>query len=353
MAFFKVNNVSIRGLAACVPENVEKNANLPFYKEGEAAQVVAAIGIEQRHVSLPGTTASDLCFHAADKLIKDLGWEKESIDLIAFCTQNPDYVNHPNSFVVHDRLGLGSDTMCLDFYHGCPGWVVSLGTVSQLVSGGMIKRAILLDGDTVSKDQDASNREERPLFGDAGTATALEYCEETAPMFFNVGTDSSEGKALARVDGGYRHPFTKETLELELNRLAGKLSPEQVVSKMDSMDVFAFAITKAPKALKKLCAEYEINIEDVDNLVLHQANKMILENIAKRMKMPMEKVPSSLRNYGNTTSASIPLSIVADRQKEVVDGIQKNLVCGFGTGLSWGAAYFETNKIVCSDVVEI
>lgn len=351
MAFLKVNNCAIRGISGCVPANVEENCDLPFYSTPEEAeQVIAAIGIERRHITTPDQTASDLCLHAAEKLIEALGWEKDSIDLIAFCTQNPDYVNHPNSFVVHEKLGLSDDTMCLDFYHGCPGWVVSLSAVSQMVSSGCVKRAILLDGDTVSKDQDASNREERPLFGDAGTATALEYGADAKPMYFNIGTKSDGGMALAHIDGGYRMPFTKETLERELKRKSGILPPEDNVSKMESMDVFSFAITKVPKALKKLCTEYGIDISVIDKLILHQANKLIIDNIAKRMKMPMENVPLGLRNYGNTTSASIPLTIVSECQKEVTTSSQRILACGFGTGLAWGAVCFETENIICPDI---
>lgn len=353
MAFQVVNNVAIRGISGCVSKNVEENLTLPFYaSREEAEQVIAATGIERRHITTPQQTASDLCYVAAEALIEKLGWEKESIDLLAFCTQNPDYQNHPNSFIVHERLGLSEHTICLDFYHGCPGWVVSLSAIGSMLSNGIIKRAILLDGDTVSKDLDVLNREERPLFGDAGTATALEYDETVKPMYFNIGTLSADGRALAREIGGYRTPFTKETLQKDLDRKAGLLTGQDGLDAMDSMDVFSFAITKVPKALKKLMAEYGIDVENVDNLVLHQANKVIIENIAKRLKVPMEKVPLGLRNYGNTTSASIPLAFVSERSEAMMRK-QHNLVCGFGTGLSWGAAYFETDNVICPPIVEI
>jgi 3-oxoacyl-[acyl-carrier-protein] synthase-3 len=296
-------------------------------------------------------TVSDLCLKAAEKLMEELNWEKNSLDLLSLVTQNIDYINHPTSFVVHDKMGLSEDTMCVDFHHGCPGWVVALSSVCSMISSGNIKRALLLDGDTVSKDQDASNREERPLFGDAGTATALEYCPGAPSLYFNIGTKSDEGMALARLHGGYRNPYTIETLKDELDRLAGRLPQDKVDSKMDSMDVFSFAITKVPKAMKKLCSEFGINIEDVDQLVLHQANKMIVEAIAKRMKVSMEKVPMCLKNYGNTTSASIPLAIVSEAAESYKLGHQRSMVCGFGTGLAWGAAYFETDNLVCPKVV--
>lgn len=354
MAFIKVGKVAIRGISGCVPSNVEENKDLPFYSTPkEAAQVIVSTGIERRHVAEPGTTASDLCLKAAEKLVNELGWEKESIDLLAFCTQNPDYLNQPNSFVVHEKLGLSSNALCLDFYHGCPGWVVSLGAVGKIISSGEIKRALLLVGDTASKDQEASSREARPLFGDAGTATALEYDSEAAPMLFNYGTKSEDGMAIARTNGGYRHPFTIETLDKELKRLSGTLEPDQIFYRMDSMDIFSFAITKVPKALKALCTEMNLDIDTIDKLVLHQANKIIVDNIANKMKVPAEKVPLGLRNYGNTTSASIPLTMVSECSDEMRNGVVRNLVCGFGTGLAWGAAYFETNKIVCPEIIEI
>ena len=347
MAYLSVKNVAIRGIAACVPSQVEENASLPFYAPDEAKQVIEAIGIERRHVASADITVSDLCFQAAEQMLTALGWEKESVDLLALVTQNPDYMNHPTSFVVHESLGMPDTTMCLDYYHWCPGWVTSLSSVASMVSAGNIKRVLLLAGDTVSKDQGAANREERPLFGDGATATALEFCEDAPAMYFNIGTQSDGGMALARLQGGYRHPYTLETLKAELNRLAGVQSDIETY-KMDSMDVFSFAITKAPKAMKRLCQTFDISLDDVNYLVLHQANKMIVDAVAKRMKFDSDKVPSSLQEYGNTTSASIPLTIVTDsRASEAYRSAhQTSLVCGFGTGLAYGAAFFETEKLV-------
>ena len=127
MAFLKVGNVAIRGLAACVPPHVEENKDIPFYTEEEAEKVIQSTGIERRHIAGPDICVSDLCTKAAERLIADLQWERDSIDLLVVCTQNPDYRNQPTSFLVHDRLGLPDTTMCQDYFHGCPGWVVSMG----------------------------------------------------------------------------------------------------------------------------------------------------------------------------------------------------------------------------------
>jgi len=353
MAFLEIHNVAIRGISACVPKQVESNIDLPFYSKGEADQVIDKIGIEYRHMSNPDQTAVDLCLTAAEKLLYELHWEKESIDAIAFITQTPDYINHPNSYLVHDRLGLSEHTMCMDFYHGCPGWVVGLSSLSAMMMSGNFRRILLLDGDTVTKLQYANDREEKPLFGDAGTATALEYVQKVPPMYFNIGILSSEGMSLTRKYGAFRNPWTIETLKRELDLRSGLSSNVSGVGKMDAMDVFSFAISKAPKSIKRLCANYNLDISAIDNFYLHQANKMIVETIAKRMSIPMCKTPMSLREYGNTTSASIPLTMASERRQELVSLHQKSLFCSFGTGLSWASAYIETDKIVIPPMLEI
>ena len=352
MAFLKIENVAIRGLSACVPPKVEENKDLPFYAPGEAEQVMAATGIERRHICTPDIAVSDLCYKAAEKLIDELGWEKESIGLLALATQNPDYLNHPTSFVVHERLGLPEDTMCLDFFHGCPAWVAALSGVVPLISCGGVKRALLLDGDTVTKGICPLDRESRPLFGDTGIAMALEYQEGASSICFNFGTKSEDGMAIANKRGGWKNPYTLDAYKTHLDMLSGAIPPDMINDHMDSMDVFSFAITKVPKAIKKLCSEFEISIENVDKLVLHQANKMIVEAIAKRLKVPMEKVPLSLKNFGNTTSASIPLTIVSECAEDYRIGKQKTLTCGFGTGLAWGVVYFETDHLVIPNIIE-
>ena len=350
MAFLKVENVAIKGISACVPPFVEENKDIPFYAPGEAEKVIASTGVERRHLAGADICVSDLCTKAAEELLENIGWERESINALVLCTQNPDYHNQPTSFLVHERVGLPDSTMCLDFFHGCPGWVTSLGGAARLISNQGIKRVLLLVGDTVSKDQNMGSRESRPLFGDCCTATALEYCEGAPAMYFNYGTFSDGGKALILTQGGYRYPYNHETLEIELQRRAGTLKEGQA-DDMDGMDVFSFAITKVPKIMKKLCAEFGIDLENIDHLVLHQANKLIVDAIAKRLKVSSEKVPLGLREYGNTTSASIPLTIVSECADAYRTSHQKSLVCGFGTGLSVAAAYIETDNIVCPEVI--
>lgn len=176
MAFLSIPNVAIRGISACVPPTVEENKNLDIYDDpSEIEKVIATTGVERKHKVTDGITTSDLCLEASEKLLQELGWEKDSIDAVYYVTQTPDYTNQPTSFVIHDKLGLAESCMCLDLYHGCPGWVIGLSSISSLLSHGGIRRALLLDGDAITKMNYPLDRESRPLFGDCGTATALEH----------------------------------------------------------------------------------------------------------------------------------------------------------------------------------
>lgn len=351
MAFFSIPNVLIKGISACVPPKVEENRDIPFYTSEEADKVIESTGVERKHIVSDGLTASDLCLKASEKLLDELGWERDSIDLICNVTQTSDYINQPNVFIIHDKLGLKEDCMSLDLYHGCPGWVVGLLSTSSLISHGTIKRALLVDGDNITSVQGRLDRESRPLFGDCGTATALEFDENACPLLFHTGTNSKDGVALIQRKGGMRDPHSLESYKQWLEIMRGDLSPEGLFDQMDGMSVFSFGISKPPRSIKELCEHYSIDINNIDKLVLHQANLFMVKKIAKKLKIDSSKVPSCLRDYGNTTSTSVPLTMVSQCREDYSEKKQKTLACGFGTGLAWASVYFETENIVCPEVI--
>jgi 3-oxoacyl-[acyl-carrier-protein] synthase-3 len=351
MAFLTVKNVSIKGVVSCVPPFIEENISLPFYKEGEAAEVINTTGIERRHVVKNGITASDLCLKAGLELINQLGWEKDSIDAICYVTQTPDYINHPTGFVIHEKMGLSDDCLVLDLFHGCPGWVIGMSSITSMMNSGCLKRVILFDGDSTTPWGYANDRESLPLFGDCGTATAFELDEAASPIYFHIGTKSSDGWALVRKEGAARAPYNRESFEKEMRLREGSLDLEGNADTMDGMSVFSFGITVPPKSIKKVCEYANVDIMSVDKVVIHQANLFMVEKIVKKLKIDPSKAPISLKNYGNVTSASIPLTICSQCHEEYSSGKVKTLVCGFGTGLSWGSAYFETEKIICPEVI--
>lgn len=350
MAYFSVNNVAIRGISACVPSHIEENITLSVFTKSEAERVIAQTGIKQKHkVGDTGITASDLCERALKKLIEKLDWELETIDLLVFLTLTPDYLEPPTACVVHGRLGLPETCMTLDLTQGCPGWINGMATTSAILSNGGIKRAILLNGDTASRMRSPYDKESLPLFGDAGVATALEFDKSSSPMEFDFGSRGKDFKAIMRPAGGFRNPVTKESLSFK--QYGEQVKRRDIDAVMDGMSVFSFGISTAPKSVLSLCDHFNIELSNIDYFIMHQANQYLNEKIRKKLKIPAEKTPYSLKEYGNTSGASIPLTIVTQCSKEFTSQKLDIIACAFGVGLAWGSMHFKTDHIVCPEVI--
>lgn len=352
MAFSQINNVVIRGIAACTPAHIEENNDqLPVFKEGEAARVVAQTGIERKHtiVSGSGVTISDLCAKAFEGLIEKLGWERESIDILVLVSSSADYITPPTSNVLHGILGLSEECLCFDIRQGCPGWVVGLSTVSSMVSTGNYKRAIVLCGDASTLMNSQLDKEMRPLFSDAGTATALEYDEAAPSMEFQHGCRGTSYEAIITPAGGQRHPVNADSLEYK--SYGDNMLRRDIDCKMDGMGVFSFGLSVAPKSLQSLLDKYEINRDDVDYFLFHQANQYMNTKIMKKLKLDPEKVPFSLKDFGNTSCASIPLTLVYKCREAYESRPVNTVACAFGVGLAWGSFHFKTDRIVCPELI--
>lgn len=352
MAFQKIDNVKISGIAACVPDNVMDNRVLDLL--GDAADIskfIDTTGIAQRYtVGDHKICTSDLCFEAAEKLILDLNWLKSEIDCLIFVTQTPDYILPATSCILQDRLGLSTECFTLDISLGCSGWVYGMATISQLLTSGNFKKGLLLVGDTVTVTKSDRDKSTYPLFGDAGTATALEYDNSVTPMYFHTATDGAGYKSILIEDGGFRNFFSPSSLEMKEHEPG--IFRNNLQSHLNGADVFIFGITKAPKSINGLLSHFDLSKEDVDYLILHQANMLMNEKIRKKIGLEETKVPYSLNEYGNTSSASIPLTVVTRLQEKVTNSKQRILACGFGVGLSWGSVFFETNDIICPTIIK-
>lgn len=346
MAFLKINNVKIVGVSSAVPQRVESNLGAQS-SEGvayDAADFIVTTGVKERRNDSDIHT-SDLCAAAAERLIADLNWEKSEIEALILVTQTGDYILPATSCILQDRIGLGRDCYCADLGLGCSGWVYGLSYIASLMQTGNIKKALLLVGDTglYSPADDL-------LFGSAGTATALEFSEKADSMFFNMGTDGSGYDAIIIPHGGAKHPFCEESLVV--NEIDGHCY-NSIQSQMKGMDVFSFGITTAPKAIKNLAKQYDFAVEDADYLVLHQANKKMNDMIVRKLKFTPETAPLSLDEFGNTSCASIPLTLTTRLSEQLRSGKVSIMACGFGVGLSWGAVFFKTDNITVSKLVEL
>jgi len=343
MAFLEIKNVRIAGIVAGVPKHVFCNLDIHnFSKDYDAAAFVEATGVMERRID--ELTVSDLCIPAAEQLISDLQWKKEDIDAVILVTQHADYVLPATSCIIQDRLGLSKECLCQDISLGCSGWVYGLSNVSALLSSGYIRKALLMTGDAKKRIKC-----DDPLFGFAGAVTAVEYFEGAEGFKFHMGTDGSGYDAIIIPDGGARNQVTEKSLEKEY--VNGRLYT-RLESRMKGMDVFSFGISTVPWSVKCLAEHFEFDYLDYDYLLLHQANMKMNNLIAKKLKFGKERVPSCMSRFGNTSSASIPLTIVT-QMKERAGVRTKYICCGFGVGFSWGTVAFSSDNMVLSGIVEV
>lgn len=355
MAYQTIKNVKIAGIAASVPVHIEENHSLNLFQSSEDFnKFVASTGVERRRKSPKELCASDLCLQAAEQLIEKLKWEKKEIECLIFVSHSPDYRFPATACILQSRLGLQNECMSLDISLGCSGWVYGLSTIASLISASKFKKGLLLAGDTTTFSKSPKDKGTYPLFGDSGSATALEYAEGANEMFFHMATDGKNYDAIIMEDGGCRNCFNEKSLietEFEDGSIRNKMH-----TSMDGMTVFSFGITKVPKSVRKFLDKFNINKDEIDFFVFHQANKMINGRIQKKLNIPDNKMPSILKNFGNTSSGSIPLTMVVELKDQINEIGEKPLsfiTCGFGVGLSWGSAYFRLNNAISCDLIEV
>lgn len=353
MTQFTSSNVSIKGVAACVPKKVESNNDYINIDEAERKLLIKTTGIEFRRVAEKGVTGSDVCYEAAEQLIRDLNWNKSEIELLIYVSQSRDYFAPSTATILQDRLGLPKSTIAFDSGLGCSGYVYGLSMISSFINMTKVKKALLLVGDISTFSLTPFDKSTYPLFGDAGTATALEYDEKAAPMYFSLGTDGSGYEAIILPGGCLRHPYDSKTYEMEFVEKGIERSKGNVWLK--GVDVFTFSVSVIPPSLKELLAYANQTNDSIDYFVMHQANLLMNETIRKKLKIASEKTPYSLHDFGNTSSASIPLTLVTQLNQELNDLKEEKLFMfsGFGVGLSWGSVIFKSSKIHCSKLIEI
>ena len=350
MPITTVSQVAIRGISACVPQKIVSNRDYDHLSEQERKLLIKTTGIEERRFAAEGVTTSDLCVQAATVLLKELAWHPEEVEVLIFVSQSRDYFLPATATVLQHRLGLSKETMSFDIGLGCSGYVYGLSVVSHLLAQGGYRRALLMAGDISTYAMTYRDKSVYPLFGDAATVTALEYDPTSANMYFYLQSDGKGKDAIIIPDGGLRHPLTDESyIEREVEN--GLFRSRRGLW-LDGAAVFSFSITEVAPNLRKLMNASGSCIEDYDYFILHQANFLMNETIRKQLKIPVEKVPYSLQKFGNTSSASIPLTLVTQLSQNLTTTRLRLGLAGFGVGLSWASADITTENIVCPPLVE-
>lgn len=351
MALFEIADIRMAGISACVPEKILHNRDYSWIKNSDRDLLIKTIGVEQRHVASKGETTSDLCFKAAIQLLTELNWKPEEINLLVFVSQSRDYVIPSTSAILQDRLHLPKTCLAIDVNLGCSGYVYGLSVISSLMKTAGIKKSLLLVGDLSNVTSSYRDKSTYPLFGDAGTATALELSEGFAPMMFNLQTDGSGHEAIIIRDGGVRNLLSKKSFAVK--KYGDGIYRSRLHIELNGIEVFNFSLREVVPNIKITLKHFNKNLDEFNYLVFHQANKLINETIRKMLKADISKVPYSLRDYGNTSCASIPLTLVSQLRSELSSSPQKLMLSAFGIGLSWGTVLMETDKIVVPEVIAL
>lgn len=301
-----------------------------------------SIGLQTRYIASEGITASDLCIQSAETIFKDQGIDPQSIDALVFVTQSPDYKAPSTAIIMQNRLGMGTDTCAFDINLGCSGFVYGLMSAYSYINSGM-NRVLLCVGDVNRHFAGEKDKVFTPLMGDAGSAVLIERKPGTK-AFFTLYSDGSGYEHLIIPSGGARHPTTPESLIPKL-REDGAIRRDEDL-RMNGKEVFNFAVKTVPPLVDEILKFAGKTAEEIDYFVLHQANRYILQTISRKLGLTAERLPLETGViYGNQNAASIPGTINGFLSDPFQTRKLQLIVAGFGIGLSWGAAYIETDCI--------
>jgi len=344
-----IEGVRIAGLRAAIPTPRHSFVETPeMFAPEEAQKLATTIGVYERRIAPPHMLASDLAVAAAERLLADLNWDPASVEVLIFVTQGPDYLLPATACLMQKRLGLPTSCAAFDVNLGCSGYVYGLWLASQLLAGSTGKRALLLCGDVSSRLLLPDDRSTRPLFGDAGAATALEKSLGAAPIHVSLGTDASGAEHISIKAGGLRHNLVPALRGGDPGTLY-----EDAHLHLNGPEIFTFTLRVVPGLVRDVLEQAGCELDAIDYCVMHQANKFILEHLRKKTKIPPEKFIVDMQSFGNTSSASIPLSICNSLAGQVAERNAKFLLGGFGVGWSWGGVILQIGPIVRPGLVEV
>ncbi|NYZ15426.1 ketoacyl-ACP synthase III [Azospirillum sp. RWY-5-1] len=347
-----VEGVRIAGFGAAVPRQRHSfMEDRSLFSAEETEKLYATTGVHERRVAPPHICASDLCVAAAERLLQRLDWDPATVDVLIFVSQDADYNVPATSCIMQKRLGLPPTAACFDVNLGCSGFVYALWTAGRLMSGQPGGRALVLCGDTSTRHLVPGDRSTLPLFGDAGGAAALECDPEAPPIHVVVGTDGAGAKNIWVKAGGRRNSLVPRAEPWSAEEHARLFTESRLA--LNGAEVFAFTLRAVPPLVREALAHAGVGVEDIDLCVMHQANAFMLEHLRKKIKIPAERFIIDMHDFGNTSSASIPLAVSHRLGEPLSTGRHRLLLAGFGVGWSWGAVVAEVGPIPVPDLFEL
>ena len=318
MAFAKISQV-----AHYAPEQIVTNEDLAQIMDTSDEWISSRTGIKERHISKTESTG-DLATEVARQLLEKAGISAEELDFIILATMTPDSMMPSTAARVQAKIG-AHKAFAYDLTAACSGFVFALSTAEKFISSGVYRKGLVIGSETMSKTLDWSDRSTAVLFGDGAGGVLLEASDQEHFLAENLNSDGSRGECLTYGQTGLISPFSIQ-------------EEPDIFLKMDGRAVFDFAIRDVAESIKQTIEKSPISADELDYLLLHQANIRILDKMARKIGVDRDKLPANMMEYGNTSAASIPilLSECVEQGLILLDGSQTVLLSGFGGGLTWG-----------------
>ncbi|WP_419869187.1 3-oxoacyl-ACP synthase III family protein [Chryseobacterium sp. CT-SW4] len=322
--------IKIYNINYYLPKNILTNNCLEkIFPEWSSEKIKEKIGIVQRHITSENETALDMALKASEELLDN--YDRNKIDFILFCTQSPDYFLPTTACILQDKLGLRKDIGATDFNLGCSGFVYGLALAKGLISAGIANNILLVTSEAYTKYIHPKDKANRSIFGDAASATIIEKAETSPDYQFCLGTDGNGAENLIVKKGAFKKNFA-------LNP-ENEFGPENLY--MNGPEIFNFTIENIPKLVTNTLQKNNLEMDQIDYFVFHQANSYMLNYLRKKTKIPKEKFYINMEETGNTVSATIPIALKNMMDKKMIKPGDKIFLAGFGVGYSWGATIIE------------
>ncbi|MDD4701901.1 MAG: 3-oxoacyl-[acyl-carrier-protein] synthase III C-terminal domain-containing protein [Desulfovibrio sp.] len=351
MGKFVLDSVELAGCAVVLGENTLHLEDEPQHWGHDSTQLSRLqkrLGMDARQVAAPGTTTGDMCRQAAASLMQAMNIDRQDVTAIVSVTQTPDYLLPGNAYVLHSALGLSKETVAIDVCQGCAGFVYGLwlaGMMARAAGGGGV---LLCAGDTLSRAANKNDHTTAPIFGDAGSAAWIRFCPDAEKMYFVLRADGRELEKLYIPAGGARMPASALTGAEQVYEDGNTRSADNL--RMDGVGIFSFTMAEQPRLLHDILQFSGYSAEMIDYFVMHQANRYIVETVAKKADIPEHKVPAAMfSRYGNLNSASIPGVLCGELAASARENNLNVVLQGFGVGLSWGACQTRLRHVHCLD----
>lgn len=332
-----MNRAYIKSITTAFPEHSLTNETLAreFGDGWTADKIFQKTGIRNRFIAAEGECASDIGVKAAEKLFEDLRCPREEIDFLIFCSQSPDYFLPATSAVLQERLRLPVECGALDINQGCSGYIYGLSLAKGLIESGLAHNVLLITAETYSKHINPKDRSVRTIFGDAAAATWIGVTESERELIgpFLLRTDGRGAENLIVPAGGMRCPFSAKS--------DSKDAKSEYDLFMNGPEIFNFTLEIVPDTYHKLLEKANLQADQIDFFIFHQANRFILEHLRKTLGISTEKFPYVLEHCGNTVSSTIPIVLENLMNSALLSPGSKTMLLGFGVGYSWGGVIVE------------